>query len=208
MRAGLQTAKTLVVLEVTRTRSAPLLELSTAGPLYTSATPAIAKNDVDEFFGPRCARAGPEELRDIMKQVQEEQEEGLAMDAPAQPAEGTTPQVMKVLFGSVVGVLCLEIVPQHTVIPGRLYAPLYSQHPTQAATPHGALQEPEQVGLEMAVEEQPDLENLGDLGLGSGEEPPDLGLLLTASDVTSAGTGDAPPADVLSGVREGAAPRQ
>ncbi|KAK3909467.1 Thioredoxin domain-containing protein 6 [Frankliniella fusca] len=84
VRGGLQTAKTLVVLEVTRVRSAPLLELATAGPLYISATPAIAKADVDEFFGARVARAGQDDLRDIVK-VQE----GIEVEELVAPAKAT-----------------------------------------------------------------------------------------------------------------------
>lgn len=84
VRGGLQTAKTLVVLEVTRVRSAPLLELATAGPLYISATPAIAKADVDEFFGARVARAGQDDLREIVK-VQEPEEEDDVAPVKAKP---------------------------------------------------------------------------------------------------------------------------
>lgn len=73
VRTGLQTAKTLVVLEVTRTRSAPLLELATAGPLYISATPGIAKADVEEFFGARCVRANQDDLQEIVKAQEEEE---------------------------------------------------------------------------------------------------------------------------------------
>ncbi|XP_034252501.1 uncharacterized protein LOC117651984 [Thrips palmi] len=59
VRGGLQTAKTLVVLEVTRTR----------------ATPGIAKADVEEFFGAKCVHANKDDLQEIVKAHEEEEEE-------------------------------------------------------------------------------------------------------------------------------------